>query len=226
MAKVTSLIRANNARHMVITPIARVSFPQVFTPRSFQDTADGKKTFSVDLLFDSLDILKEPYKGKKTQTPSVLQAVNNVKQDQWGSDKSRWPKFNYPAIKKGDDNTNRDGEVYAGYKGKIYLTAKCDEKFPPKVLGKDGKPLTEQEFYGGCYARAQLIVRPYAFGANFGIRFVLRSLLKEKDGEKFGLSEDVFDLAEYDEDSAWDTDTTAKAEAMVDSSDDDEDDWN
>lgn len=219
MAKPTALIRTNNTRHMIITPVARLSFPQLFSARSFQDNPDMKKEFKCDLIFDSMDVLKEPYQGKKVQTPSVLGAISNVKIDQWGKDKNKWPKFNYPVIKKGDENTNRDGEVYAGYKGKIYFKASCDEKYPPKIIGLDGTPLGEKDVYGGCFVRAQLVARPYAFGANFGVRFVLKQIQKIKNGEKFGMSDDVFDVSEAENEDEWEQAETVGA----DSNDDDED---
>ena len=203
MAK-KNLIKINKERHMVITPVARVSFPNVFTARSYEDDPENKKQFQVDLLFDSKDVLKEKFKGKKTKTISVMQAISNAKKDQWGPDKSKWPKFPYPVIKIGNERKNTEGEIYDGYKGKVFISARCGEKFPPKVIGLDGEPLTEAEFYGGCYARAQLIARPYKYGKNHGVRLVLIQLMKVEDGEKFGLSTDVFDLAEGDtDDDDW-----------------------
>lgn len=200
MAKKSQLIKTNKQRHMIVTPVARISFPNVFTARSYQDSPDQKKSFQVDLLFDSKDVLKEPYKGKKLQTVSVIKAIANAKRDQWGSDKNSWPKFEHPTIKKGDERTNSEGEVYDGYKGKLVISARCGEKFPPKIIGLDGSPLSEQDFYGGCFARAQLVARPYIFGKNNGVRMVLYQLQKTDDGEKFGSSEDCFDLSETEND--------------------------
>ena len=36
------LIKVNESRHLVVTPKFRVSFPQLFTARSFQDAEDQK----------------------------------------------------------------------------------------------------------------------------------------------------------------------------------------
>jgi hypothetical protein len=199
MAKQTKVIKMNEARHMVITPKARVSFPNVFKARSFQDAEGLAKSFQVDLIFDEADLAQE-YKGKKRQTVSLKKAVHNVKLDQWGANKDKWPSFAHPVFKKGDARTNKDGEVYQGYEGKIFLTAKCGEKFPPKVILADGTPADEKSFYGGCYARAQLIARPYDFGGNRGVRFLLLQLMKVEDGERFGgIADDVFDVEEMGE---------------------------
>jgi hypothetical protein len=209
--KKIQIIRINSERHRVITPIARVSFPQVFTPRAYEDAADQPKSFRVDLIFDSKEVLKEPYKGKKTQTVSIMQALINAKKDQWGEDKTNWPTMQYPVIKDGNERVTDDGEPYDGYADKFFITAKCGEKYPPKIVGIDGRPLTEQEFYGGCYARAVLVARPYYFGKNAGLKMVLMQLMKTSDGEKFGMSGDVFDYSEAnaledDEDESESTD--------------------
>jgi hypothetical protein len=198
------MVKMNEARHMVITPKFRVSFPNVFTARSFQDDPDQKKCFQLDMIFDSTEDFKKAYKGKKKQTVSMLQAINNAKADQWGSDPKKWPKFPHKVFKDGNERTNKDGEIYAGYEGKHFVTAKSSEKFPPKVVGMDGKPLDESEFYGGCYAIAQLMARPYDFGGNKGVRYLLLSIQKVEDGEKFGgvsEAEDVFDVSEVNEDN-------------------------
>src|SRR5690606_40770978 len=68
------------------------------------------------------------------------------------------------------------------YEDKVFITAKCGEKYPPKVIGAAGQPLTEADVYGGCYARAQLIARPYYFGPNAGVKFNLVQIMKVKDG--------------------------------------------
>lgn len=202
MAKQTKIVRINEARHMVITPKFRVSFPSVFTARSFQDDPDQKKSFSVDMVFDSPEDFKKKYAGKKKQTVSMMGAVMNAKIDQWGADKKKWPTMPHKIFKSGDERTNKDGEVYQGYAGKVFVTAKSGEKFPPKVVDRFGKPITEKEFYGGCYAQAQLIARPYDFGGNRGVRFMLLQLMKLEDGERFGgIADDVFDVAEVDEES-------------------------
>jgi hypothetical protein len=196
----------NAERHLVITPRFRVSFPQVFVPRSFQDNPNLGKSFSLDMIFDSKDDFKKAYNGKKAKTGSMMQAVVNAKKDQWGPDKEQWPRMEYPVFKDGNDRLSKDGEVFDGYADKWFVTARCGEKFAPKILSKAGKPLTENDFYGGCYAQAQLMARPYAFGKNFGVRFLLLSVMKLEDGERFGGggNNPLFDVVEDDEESDFD----------------------
>ena len=198
----TKICAVNESRHLVITPKFRVSFPQLFTARSFQDDPAQKKEFKIDMIFDSAEDFKAAgkLKGGKV-TPSLMQAFANARADQWGADKAKWPKFEHAVFKKGDEQTNADGEVYQGYAGKVFLTAKTGEKFPPKVLLATGQPAEEKDLYGGCYAQAAVLARPYVYGKNSGVRFVLMQVRKLADGERFGgISEDLFDVAEIDED--------------------------
>lgn len=201
MKQQSKIIKMNKARHMVITPPFRVSFPNVFVPRSFQDTDGVAKNYSLDMIFNSEKDFDKEHKGKTTQTPSMKRVLFNAKVDQWGS-KDKWPKFPFPVFKEGNERQNKDGEILNGYEDKFYATAKCGEKFPPKVVGLDGKPLDEKSFYPGCYAIAGLMARPYIFGKNQGVRFILLQIQKVKDGERFGgTPDDLFDVSEVSEDS-------------------------
>lgn len=209
----TRIIRVNAARHMIVTPKFRVSFPNVFTPRAFQDAEGQTKHFRLDMIFESRDDFKLPYKGKKVQTPSMASAVANAKADQWGTDKAKWPTFANPVFKDGNTRVRQDGDVMDGYAGKWFVTAKSSEKFPPKVVDLAGNPIGEDQFYGGCYAIAQLIARPYAFGKNFGVRFLLNQIQKVADGERFGgFERDVFDVKEAGEEIEGDAEETATEE--------------
>lgn len=190
--------KINQSRHMCVTPIARLSFPSLFTPVSFGNDADGKKNYRCDLIFTK-DQLVEKYDGKKVQTPSILEVINNAKEDMWGADKSKWPKMSFPSVKKGDENTNKDGETRLGYEGMFYISAKTGEKYPPKVVGPGGQELSEREVYGGCYVRAQIVASAYDTPIGKGVSFYLNQVLKVKDGERFGgMSTDIFDEVEFE----------------------------
>lgn len=204
MAKQTKLAKIDNKRHRVITPVARLSFPKLFKPEL--NELSGRHEFSCDLIFDSQDSFKEEYKGKKSQSVSMVRAINNAKIDQFGP-KEKWPKFKHKVFKEGNERVSKGtGEVYAGYKDNVFVTAKSGEKFPPKIMGKDGKPLQEKDLYGGCLVRAELIARPYDMGGNQGVRFILSQIMKVDDGERFGGGgghSDVFDVEEEDGSESW-----------------------
>lgn len=197
MAKQANIVKVNNARHMVVTQVGRLSFPNLFTPKAFQDKPNEAKTFSCHLIFDSMDELKEPWNGKKTKTPSLTKAIFHAKTDQWGP-KESWPKFPYPVIFDGNEERNKDGEIRNGYEGKTYIRLKSGEKFPPKVVLANGSPATDQDVYGGCYVQAQILVRPYLLPKP-GVSLRLLGIRKVKDGEKFGAGADLFEYEEIDE---------------------------
>lgn len=197
--KQTKLCKISDSRHGIVTPIVTISFPKVF--KAVFNELSKKNEFSCDLIFDSQEDLKAAYKGKKKQTVSVMQAVTNARIDQWGPKKEQWPAATFETFKKGSNNTNKDGEVYKGYGGKYYITAKSGEEYPPKIVGMDGKPLDEKELWGGARVRAQLLARPVEFGKTMGVRFILQQLMKVGDGERFGGGghQDVFDVSEFDD---------------------------
>ncbi len=194
----TKLVKINDARHVIITPVMTMSFPKVF--KAVFNQLSKKNEFSTDLIAEEEDDLKQSYKGKKKQTVSIRSAVNNARIDQWGA-KESWPKWTFQTIKSGDNQKNKDGEVYAGYAGKKFITAKSGEEYAPKIVGMDGKPIREEEIYGGCKVRALLIARPVHFGKTIGVRFILQQIMKVEDGERFGGGgqQDVFDVEEYEE---------------------------
>ncbi len=202
MAKQSSpVVRVNNARHMVVTQMARLSFPALFTPKAFDDKPGEKKEYSAHLIFDSMEDLQKPWDGKKTKTPSLTKAIFYAKTDQFG-EKSKWPNFPYPNVLKGDEYKDKDGKVRNGYEGKVFVKVKSGEKFPPKIVLANGAPATEQDVYGGCYVQAQILVRPYV-APNKGVSLRLLGIRKVKDGEKFGAGQDLFEYDEVEESHDW-----------------------
>ncbi len=190
--------RTNTTRHMVITPVVQLSFPRLFTPRSYQNDEKAQKYFSCDLIFDKAQ-LSEKYDGKKIKTVSVRDAVTNAIHDYWGEDKKKWPPSLVRPIKDGNQSINKQTEeVNAGYADKWYVSAKTGEKFPPKIIDITGRPLEEKDVYGGCWVRACLVANAYGVGTK-GVTFYLNQIMKVKDGEPFGGSpRDVFDFGEDD----------------------------
>lgn len=172
-------------RHMIVTPIVRLSFPQLFTPTSYENDPEKPKNYRCDLLFTD-EQLREPYEGKKTQTPSLLTAIRYAKQDFWGSN-FKTVKMSHPTTKKGSTKiVKATGEPHEAYAGLWYIQPKTGEKYPPQIVGRDGKKLTEKEVYGGCWVRAQILVKAYHNGSNKGVALYLNQIMKVKDGEKFG----------------------------------------
>lgn len=175
-----------------ITPEFRASFPHLFKPKAFKQGQEPK--FMLTMLFTKKQDLKE-----------LKRAAHNAAVEKWG------PKENWPAKMKmpfRDGNEKSDLEGYADM-----ITVTATSKTQPGVVSQDLSPiLSEQQFYAGCYARAELIAFPYDESGNVGVSFALQNVQKLRDGKPFSgrkRAEDVFEAVEDDSnnpDSYADTD--------------------
>lgn len=173
-----------------ITPKFRVSFPQVFKPKSFRGQ---EAKYSVVMLFD-----------KSTDLTPLETACDNAIIEMYGDVDSVPKNFRRP-FRKGSER-----EDTPGYENTIFVTA--NSKTQPGLIDRDKQPiLNEQDFYAGCYARAELIAFCYDQMGNTGVSFSLQNIQKWADGAKFSGkrdAEDVFDSIEdgEDEESSYETD--------------------
>lgn len=156
---------------------ARMNFCRVFEPESFNG---GEPKYSVILSFDQED--EALY--KKIQD-AISECVEKAKNSMYGG---KLPKnFKIVEIKDGDEDYEKDG--FAGQ-----YTIKASSAYKPEVVKKStvmGKtqlvPITdEDEFYGGCYGYASVSFFAYDNGVSKGVTCGLNSVLKSRDGERFG----------------------------------------
>lgn len=153
----------------VVTPVARVSFPNLFRPRKQGKDANAKEKYSVSLLF------------KKDEDLTVLKkAVAAVLADKFGSDKEKWPKkLKLPFLDQGE-------QEYEGYeKGCLFIRCNSDQK-PGVVNGRNQYVTDEAEVYPGCYGRATVRAFYYDNSGNKGVSFGLQNFQKTGDGEPLG----------------------------------------
>lgn len=179
-----------------ITHAFRVSFPAIFTPKAFQDQAEK---YSCVMLFDkNTDLSKAPTdKAGKPIGISIKQAAFNAATEKWG-DKTKWPKNLRLPFRDGDER-----EDTPGYKNTIFVTATSKTQ-PGLVNQRREAILSEQEFYAGCYARAELIAFAYDKSGNKGVSFSLQNVQKLRDGDKFSGRKNAEDVFEAIEDSSED----------------------
>lgn len=175
----------------VLTPEFRVAFPKVF--KAERNDLNGKDEFSVVALF-----------AKGADLKALKAAAKEAAEKKWGADPKKWPKnMRDPFRDQGDrEKEDDDGNAYlpAGYeKGAIYLNLKS-QKRPGVVDAKVQDIIDETDFYGGCYARAQVNAYAYEQKGNAGISFGLNHVQKLRDGESFGAAarnpSDVFSPVE------------------------------
>jgi hypothetical protein len=157
-----------------ITPKFRVAFPHVFEKHQFED--QEPKYSLVALIKKSVDLAAPAAKG----SVSLKKAIHNAKVEKWGPDKSNWPKNLHNPIRDGSDKSDLDG-----YEGCIFFSMSSKKKV--EVIDKDGDPIeSPEEFYGGCYARAQIIASAFDRGVKKGVTLTVTAIQKLADGESFG----------------------------------------
>jgi hypothetical protein len=94
--------------------------------------------------------------------------------------------------------------VVLEYKGHFFVNASSKNK--PGVVGPDAKPMFDaEEFFSGCYGRADINFFPYNQAGNRGIGCGLNNLMMTRQGERLDgrqKAEDAFAaFAESDETS-------------------------
>lgn len=194
------------AREGVVTlKNVRLSFPHLFTPTA--SIEDGPKKYRAAFLIDP-----NTESGKanlKVLNAAIDKAALGVWKTKEKADKIRNKlDSDRSGLRDGDDATNKEGDVYAGYEGMQFITATNGKK--PKVLRRDKSPIDSSEsaeIYGGCYVNAVVSVwatNQEKHGGN-GIFFTLEIVQYFKKGEPFGaaeLDEDDYleDMGEEEED--------------------------
>lgn len=156
---------------------ARLAFASVFEPR---EQLNGGMKYEANLLFSDPEniaavkdaMLKAGTEVWKDKAKQVLNSLESARR----------------CLRDGNNNTNKDGEIYNGFADQQYVVAKSknrpvvvDQKRNPLVAA-DGKP------YNGCYVNA--IVDIYATnkreaGGN-GVFCELKGLQFVRDGDAFG----------------------------------------
>lgn len=163
----------------ITTPKFRVSFANVFKPRS---PFEGQEpVYSLDALFS-----KKEHKDMVWLKSAIKQAADS----KWGAGK--WPKNFKSPIKDGDE------KELDGYPGSFFLTLKSKTK--PGIVDQKLQEIIEpSEFYSGCYARATVVVKAYSTAGNNGVAVYLGNIQKDSDGDAFSgkkNAKDDFDALE------------------------------
>jgi len=161
--------------NIFITPLGRVSYPNLFKPKA--DTFDSSKPakYSVDLLFPKTDLKNCPLNALRNEIEKTI--------------KARWPKrpafLNMP-IKDGDGTKPKAGTPYdEAYHGCWFITLKNTRR--PQVVDSQKRLIeNEGDVYGGCYGKASFQLYAYDNTGTKGVMLSLNNFQKVKDGEAFG----------------------------------------
>ncbi len=156
----------------VMTPVFRVSYPNVFEAR--MNDMSKKMEYSIVALFK-----------KGEDLTALKKAANDALVEQWGPDKSKWPSgLKSPFRDQADRKT--DGKMPVGYEeGAIFFNLKSTQR--PEVVDQNVQTILDKnEFYAGCWAKASVRAYAYDMKGNRGVAFGLGNIQKVKDGEPLG----------------------------------------
>lgn len=184
-------------REVIITPYARLSFPNLAKARAFEGS-DPK--FGCALLFPKPENVKserddgEPFSpwGDPTKHDLALlhEAVDKHIAETWPNEKKRPKKLVVP-FKDGDD------EKWDGYAGHFFIRTTSVRQ--PKLVDVRKKEVSgdeiEKVFYPGAWVRAIVNVFDYNTAGNVGVSFGLQAVQFVRDDKPFtgGISADAFD---------------------------------
>ena len=149
----------------VLTPVATCSYPHLVKPHKV--TEDSAAKWAVDVIFDEGENLEK-----------LQAAVDQAIKDKWGD---KPPKKLRSPFKDGDE---RDGDEY---QGRIYISARTGENFPPELVkGIDCEPAKGEDFYAGCRVRLFVSAYAYEMKTGSGVTFTLNGVQFMGDGPKIG----------------------------------------
>jgi hypothetical protein len=147
----------------VTTNEFRVSFPQVFEPKAFEE--GGKANYSIQMVFD-----------KKTDLKALHDLIQEAAVAKWGD---KMPKKLTTPFRDGDEEKDGAG----AYKNAIFCNA--SSQFQPQIVDGALNPILDRnDFYAGCYARASVNAYAYDYMGNKGVSLGLGNIQKLRDGER------------------------------------------
>lgn len=178
---------ANNSKTKVVTGTVRLSYANVWEPKSINGSAEK---YSVSLII--------PKSDKKT-IAAINTAVDAAIDE--GLAKFGGKKPNKAAIKLPlrDGDTERNDEAYAD---SYFVNA--NSQTPPQIVDQNVNPIMDRsEIYSGVYARVSISFYAFNSNGNKGVACGLGNIQKVRDGQPLGnrsSAEDDFTAIEDDDD--------------------------
>src|SRR5574343_196708 len=163
-----------------ITPNFRVSWPAVFEAKP---DPNGRLKYGVTMLFP-----------KTTDLGGLKQAILAAAKEAFGEGVDM-AALKLPKFRDGDKPTDT-GKMLDGASGCWVLKASSSER--PDVVDQKRQPMvSKDDFYAGCWARAQITIGAYSHPVGGrGIGLYLNNVQKVKDDTQFSGRQravDVFD---------------------------------
>lgn len=175
----------------------RLSFPQLHKATSPKAFPDSPPAFSAAFLLDPNDPVH------RDTIKQINAEIKRLRHEAWGTEGKPHPKEETKGFPfgKGETKVNDEGEVYKGYEGMYFVTARAPEKNRPRTLSANKQDIVdpkeiERLFYGGCYVTASINFWIQDNQAGKAVRCGLRGVQFIRDGEAFGggaAKDDEFD---------------------------------
>ena len=180
----------------------RVSFANGLYKASAMEAGQQEK-FGADFILqpDSVVLRVNP-DGSKTKT-TLKDAELAVANDAWKGNGAKilaTLEASKKAIRDGDKRVNKAGDVYEGYEGNQYVTAKSPTR--PMLVDQQRQPITEADgtIYSGCYVNAIIELYANTQPTKKGVFAGLKGVQFVRDGDAFGggapAAADEFDVVE------------------------------
>lgn len=151
---------------IVTTSEFRVLWPHLFKPSAPTGVKNAEPKYSMSLLFEN-----------SQDVDSLRALADKAIKAKWGSKAPH--NLMLPFSNAVDKNVDCEKEDA--------VLVKTSSSYQPVVFDINFDNMTNpNDFYSGCYARAQLKAAAYDSGANKGVIFYLLSTKKTKDGERLG----------------------------------------
>jgi hypothetical protein len=199
-------------RVKLITPVFRASYPALFQARKVDpEDVNEKAKYSIVMIFrvaetpeskaageEIVDLSKQLTPENPAMKPEVAKILLKQLGANWPEEVKKQkgdggPMYRLP-FRNGaaEDCKIADPKAPGGFvwkpglgPGTVYVRAASEFK-PGVVDGQKKEIINPQEFYGGCYARAQVHAYWYDVKGNKGVTFGLDNVQFVRDGEPFG----------------------------------------
>jgi len=160
----------NNVTTKVVTGIVRLSYANVWEPKSINGSAEK---YSVSVIIPKSD----------TKTINAINAaVDLAIKEGAGKFGGKIPNKASLKLPLRDGDAERDDEAY---KNSFFMNA--NSTTAPQIVDRSVQPILDRgEVYSGCYARVSINFYAFNSNGNRGIACGLGNIQKVKDGEPLG----------------------------------------
>jgi hypothetical protein len=168
-------------RSYLITPIGRLSYANIWTPRKKKKETDAL-VYDAVLIFDQPEGMEE---SERLKFDALKKAAAKARSD-------KWPELT--SAVQGPFRTTigyqsktfwskpLDGIKNPEYKGNIIISAKSYGRSVEVRRSDNTEMMNKEELYSGCYVRFWVNCFAYENSGSMGVSFSLQGIRKARDG--------------------------------------------